>query len=100
MGWKRRFRRTKPIFRRYLVIWWFRGRLGGGALLLEAPEVGEGDGVTALFVSDAALDLEERAVGGGIGEKGERIGGGIHERHFEAAPTLLTPLSEDHGEDR
>jgi len=51
----------------------------------------------AVFRGEAALDLLQEGVGGRVAEQGQQIGSGIEELGFQAAPTLLVPLGEEHG---
>jgi len=103
-GWNRNgsfrpFEGTKPILNNWLTFFGCGGGFGGGALVLEAAEVGEGAGVAAVFLVDPALHLEEGFVGGWVGEESQEVLSGTHERDFETAPAGLAPFREDHGGD-
>jgi hypothetical protein len=93
----RRFDGTNPIFRNRRFFFLLREGFGGGALLLEAAEFGQGPEMPAVFRGEAALDLLQEGVGGRVAEQGQQIGSGIEELGFQAAPTLLVPLGEEHG---
>jgi len=97
-GWRGTFGRfdgTNPIFRNWRFFFWLRGWFGGGALLLEAAELGQRPEVPAVFRGETALNLLQESVGGRIAEQGQQIGSGIEELGFQAAPALFVPLGEE-----
>src|SRR5271157_2822778 len=93
----RLFDGTNPILGNWLIFFGWGRRFGGGALFLEATEVGEGAEEPAIFLVDPALHLEEDFVGGWVRDEGQEVIGGTDERDFETTPAVFAPLREDHS---
>jgi len=85
--------------RNRLVFFGLRGRLGGFAELLKAPQLGQGAEIPPVLEGDAARHLKQGPVGGRVFDEGGEVGGFVEELGFDASPAVLAPLGKDEGLD-